>query len=121
MTRKVGIVGAAVTPFKSRWVEKTYYELAQMAAMGAMHDAGLEPKDVDAAWVLVLSEDGVAPRSLSLAVGPGGHTRVGRPGAAEGGQARVPKRRHRSFSARWSPTRPSRWGSVALMPTRSIK
>jgi acetyl-CoA C-acetyltransferase len=50
MVRKVGIVGAAVTPFKSRWVEKTYYELAQMAAMGAMHDAGLEPKDVDAAF-----------------------------------------------------------------------
>jgi acetyl-CoA C-acetyltransferase len=50
MARKVGIVGAGVTPFKGRWVEKTYYELAQMAAMEAMHDAGLEPKDVEAVF-----------------------------------------------------------------------
>ena len=51
MARKVGIVGAGVTPFKGRWVEKTYYELAQMAAMSAMQDAGLEPADVDAAFL----------------------------------------------------------------------
>ena len=50
MAWKVGIVGAGVTPFKSRWVEKTYYELAQMATMEAMHDAGLEPKDVEAVF-----------------------------------------------------------------------
>jgi len=50
MARKVGIVGSGVTPFKGRWIEKTYYELAQMAAMSAMHDAGLEPRDVDAAF-----------------------------------------------------------------------
>ncbi|MGD0856827.1 MAG: hypothetical protein ABSA18_13645 [Dehalococcoidia bacterium] len=31
MSKRVGIVGAAVTPFKAKWVEKTYYELAQMA------------------------------------------------------------------------------------------
>lgn len=48
MARKVGIVGAGVTPFKGRWMEKTYYELAQMATMSAMQDAGLEPNDVDA-------------------------------------------------------------------------
>lgn len=31
MAKRVGIVGAAITPFKSRWYQKTYYELAQMA------------------------------------------------------------------------------------------
>ena len=31
MSKRVGIVGAAVTPFKAKWNEKTYYELAQMA------------------------------------------------------------------------------------------
>jgi hypothetical protein len=29
--RKVGIVGAGITPCKGRWVEKTYYGLSQMA------------------------------------------------------------------------------------------
>ncbi len=45
--RRVGIVGAAVTPFKARWYEKTYYELAQMAAAEALKDAGLTVDDVD--------------------------------------------------------------------------
>jgi len=31
MAKRVGIVGAAVTPFKAKWYEKTYHELAQMA------------------------------------------------------------------------------------------
>ncbi len=47
MAKRVGIVGAAVTPFKGRWHEKTYYELAQMATAEALADAGLEPKDID--------------------------------------------------------------------------
>lgn len=50
MARKVGIVGAAVTPFKTRWYEKTYYELAQMATVGAVQDAGISIKDVEAAF-----------------------------------------------------------------------
>ena len=50
MARKVGIVGAAVTPFKGKWYEKTYYELAQMATREAVKDAAISIKDVDAAF-----------------------------------------------------------------------
>ncbi len=48
MGRRVGIVGAAVTPFKSKFYEKTYYELAQLATRDALKDAKLTTKDVDA-------------------------------------------------------------------------
>ncbi|GAB4342378.1 MAG: thiolase family protein [Candidatus Abyssubacteria bacterium] len=48
MGRKVGIVGAAVTPFKGRWLEKTYYALAQDATRDALKDAGISVKDVEA-------------------------------------------------------------------------
>lgn len=48
MGRKVGIVGASVTPFKGRWVEKTYYSLAQDATRTALKDAGLSVNDVEA-------------------------------------------------------------------------
>jgi len=47
MAKKVGIVGAAVTPFKAKWYEKSYYELAQMATAEALQDAGMEVKDID--------------------------------------------------------------------------
>ncbi|HOB87047.1 MAG TPA: thiolase family protein [Bacillota bacterium] len=47
MAKRVGIVGAAVTPFKAKWYEKTYYELAQMATAEALADAGLQPQDID--------------------------------------------------------------------------
>jgi acetyl-CoA C-acetyltransferase len=50
MSRKVGIVGAAVTPFKATWREKTYYELAQMATREAVKDAGIPIREVDAAF-----------------------------------------------------------------------
>ena len=50
MARRVGIVGAAVTPFRGRWYEKTYYELAQMATAEALKDAGLSAKEVEAAF-----------------------------------------------------------------------
>jgi acetyl-CoA C-acetyltransferase len=50
MSRKVGIVGAGVTPFKGRWVDKTYYELAQMATVAALQDAAISIKDVEAAF-----------------------------------------------------------------------
>jgi len=43
----VGIVGAAVTPFKAKWYEKTYYELAQQATRDAVKDAGISINDVD--------------------------------------------------------------------------
>ncbi len=50
MTRRVGIVGAAVTPFRARWLEKTYYELAQMATREAVKDAGISIGEVDAVF-----------------------------------------------------------------------
>ena len=50
MAKRVGIVGAAVTPFKSKWYEKTYYELAQMATRDALKDANMSIKNVDAVF-----------------------------------------------------------------------
>ncbi len=50
MTRRVGIVGAAVTPFKAKWYEKTYYELAQQATREAVKDAAIPINDVDAVF-----------------------------------------------------------------------
>jgi len=50
MSKRVGIVGAGVTPFKGRWVEKTYYELAQMATREAVRDAGISIQDIDAVF-----------------------------------------------------------------------
>ncbi|MEW5910611.1 MAG: hypothetical protein AB1659_12470, partial [Thermodesulfobacteriota bacterium] len=50
MSKRVGIVGAAVTPFKSIWREKTYYELAQMATREAVKDAQISIQDVDSAF-----------------------------------------------------------------------
>jgi acetyl-CoA C-acetyltransferase len=50
MSKRVGIVGAGVTPFKGTWTEKTYYELAQMATREAVFNAQIEIKDVDAAF-----------------------------------------------------------------------
>ncbi len=50
MAKRVGIVGAAVTPFKAKWYEKTYHELAQMATREVVRDAGISIKDVDAVF-----------------------------------------------------------------------
>ena len=50
MGKRVGIVGAGVTPFKGAWREKTYYELAQMAVREAVKDAQIDIADVDAAF-----------------------------------------------------------------------
>lgn len=50
MAKKVGIVGAAVTPFRGKWYEKTYYELAQMATREAVQDAAMSIKDVDSVF-----------------------------------------------------------------------
>lgn len=50
MAGRVGIIGAAVTPFKATWREKTYYELAQMATREAVKDAGISIREVDAAF-----------------------------------------------------------------------
>jgi acetyl-CoA C-acetyltransferase len=50
MAKRVGIVGAGVTPFKGTWREKTYYELAQMATREAVKDAQMNIQDVDAVF-----------------------------------------------------------------------
>ncbi len=50
MSKRVGIVGAAVTPFKGTWREKTYYELAQMATREAVKDAQIDIQEVEAAF-----------------------------------------------------------------------
>ncbi|MBW1614578.1 MAG: thiolase family protein [Deltaproteobacteria bacterium] len=50
MSKKVGIIGAGVTPFKGTWSEKTYYELAQMATREAVKDAQIDIHDVDGAF-----------------------------------------------------------------------
>jgi acetyl-CoA C-acetyltransferase len=50
MSKRVGIVGAGVTPFKGTWREKTYYELAQMATREAVKDARIDVQEVEAAF-----------------------------------------------------------------------
>jgi acetyl-CoA C-acetyltransferase len=50
MARRVGIVGAGVTPFKGTWREKTYYDLAQWAVRETVRDAQIDIGDVDAVF-----------------------------------------------------------------------
>lgn len=45
--RKVGIVGAAITECRSRWIEATYWELFQMAARAATKDASMSTDEID--------------------------------------------------------------------------
>jgi acetyl-CoA C-acetyltransferase len=47
MARRVAIVGAGQTLCKARWVEKTYWGLAQMAVDSTLKDAGISIKEVD--------------------------------------------------------------------------
>ena len=46
--RDVAIVGAGMTPCRSRWVEKTFWELAQMAVAESVRDAGIHIDEVEA-------------------------------------------------------------------------
>ena len=46
--RDVAIVGAGITPCKGRWVELTYWALAQLAVKAGLEDAKISVKDVDA-------------------------------------------------------------------------
>jgi len=46
---KVGIIAVGMTEFKNRWLNATYWALAQMAFADALRQAGLTPNDVDAA------------------------------------------------------------------------
>jgi len=56
MSKRVGVVGAGVTPFKATWREKTYYELAQMATREAVKDAQIPIQDVDAAFYAIYND-----------------------------------------------------------------
>ncbi len=56
MPRRVGVIGAGVTPFKGTWREKTYYELAQMATREAVTDAQMNIKDVDAVFYAIYND-----------------------------------------------------------------
>lgn len=44
----VAVIGTGQTQFKSHHADRTYVELAQLAAMRALDDAGLRPGDIDA-------------------------------------------------------------------------
>jgi acetyl-CoA C-acetyltransferase len=45
--RKVAIVGIGITPFKARYLDKTYFELAYDATELALKDSGLHIQDID--------------------------------------------------------------------------
>lgn len=47
MNKKVGIVGVGLIPWKSRYPDKTYYELAMDVTKAALRDAGIGARDVD--------------------------------------------------------------------------
>ncbi|GAB4316258.1 MAG: thiolase family protein [Promethearchaeota archaeon] len=47
--RRVAIIGFGMTPFRARWPDKTYFELAVEAAGEALDDAGVTMADVDSA------------------------------------------------------------------------
>lgn len=48
MSETVAVLGTFQTPFKTRHPEHTFAEQAQIAAAGALHDAGMTPDDIDA-------------------------------------------------------------------------
>jgi acetyl-CoA C-acetyltransferase len=56
MSKRVGIVGAAVTPFKGTWREKTYYELAQMATREVLKDAKIHVNDLEAVFYAIYND-----------------------------------------------------------------
>lgn len=47
LARKVGIIGAGITECRGRWVEATYWELAQMAVRNTLGDLNISPDDID--------------------------------------------------------------------------
>lgn len=47
MMRRVGIVGAAITECRGRWVEKTYWDLFQTAVRDVLSNAKMTVDDVD--------------------------------------------------------------------------
>ncbi|HLG21723.1 MAG TPA: hypothetical protein VI382_02825, partial [Candidatus Manganitrophaceae bacterium] len=49
MSKRAAILGYGTTPFRARWIDKTYYELAFDAANGALDDAGISHEQVQSA------------------------------------------------------------------------
>lgn len=49
MARRVAILGYGTTPFRARWIDKSYYELAFDAAKAALKDAGLSHDQIESA------------------------------------------------------------------------
>lgn len=54
--RRVAIIGVGTTPFRPRWKDKTYFELAFDAAKLAFGDAGIRHTDVDSAVYGIYNE-----------------------------------------------------------------
>jgi acetyl-CoA C-acetyltransferase len=54
--RNVAIIGSGMTPFKARWPDKTYFELAYDATDEALKDAGITIKDIDSAVYGIYNE-----------------------------------------------------------------
>lgn len=49
MSKKVAILGYGTTPFRARWIDKTYYELSFDAAKAALEDAALTHDQIESA------------------------------------------------------------------------
>jgi len=54
--RNVAILDAGMTPCRSRWIEKTYWELAQLAVAEAVHNAGIHINEVQAGVVGIYND-----------------------------------------------------------------
>ncbi|QQG46035.1 MAG: thiolase family protein [Candidatus Niyogibacteria bacterium] len=54
--RDVAIIGAGMTPCRSRWLEKTFWELSQMAVAEAVRDAHIHIKEIDAGVVGIYND-----------------------------------------------------------------
>ena len=54
--RDVAVIGAGMTPCRSRWLEKTQWELAQMATAEAVKDAGIHVDELDGGVVGIYND-----------------------------------------------------------------
>ena len=64
ITDKVAVIGMGCTKFGEHW-DKSVDDLLVEAAYEAFEDAGIEPSDIDAAWLGTL-QSGYAGISLSV-------------------------------------------------------
>ena len=54
--REVAVIGSGMTHCKSRWLSKTYLELAQLATKNAIEDAGIDVSDLDGGAVGIYND-----------------------------------------------------------------